>query len=109
MSVAVAVSRQFMLTARTFDLQFQLQMIAQAKMQLSQTSGQLFTLSDALDPELPFAQMLMERMAVLQTLDKGLELQSQRIQMALQAVQAELESIKKMAQENIKRAFSYMA
>ncbi|MFM7468111.1 MAG: hypothetical protein ACKO37_01230 [Vampirovibrionales bacterium] len=109
MGLAASAARQYMLTARNLDLQFQLQMIAQAKQQLSQTSSQMFNLSDSLDPELPFSQLLQERVSNLFMIDKALEMQSQRIQTAMQMVQAELESVKKMVQNNIKSAMNYMS
>jgi capsule polysaccharide export protein KpsE/RkpR len=94
-----------MLTARQSDLELMGQFINQARMQLANTVGALFTISANLEPESPQAQALQARIAAIQAIDKALELQLRRVDTQRDAVQTEIEAVKKVISKNIASTF----
>ena len=105
MGFAASQARYMMLTARKSDLELQGQMINQARMALANSSGTLFQLISNLDPESPEAVQLQARVAALQSLDKSLELQLRRVDTQHNAVQTEVEAVKKVIDKNIESTF----
>ncbi|MFM7389427.1 MAG: hypothetical protein ACKO34_02235 [Vampirovibrionales bacterium] len=98
---------QLMLTlSRVSDLQFQSQLITQAKLNMQNTVGTLFTLSSNLEPNSPYMQALNARLMYFQQVEKAMDLQLQRIQTQLQAMQTMQEGLRKVLTENIKATFS---
>jgi capsule polysaccharide export protein KpsE/RkpR len=94
-----------MLTARQNDLELMGQFINQARMQLANTVGALFTISANLEPESPQAQALQARIAAIQAIDKALELQLRRVDTQRDAVQTEIDAVKKVIGKNIASTF----
>jgi hypothetical protein len=94
--------------SRMLDLQFQQQMINQALMQMSSTVGSLFSMSSNLEPNSPTAQALNAQLAVVQTVEKGLTLQLQRISVELKMIEAESEGLNKIVDNNIKSSFKLL-
>ena len=109
MGFAASQARYMMLTARKSDLELQGQMINQARMALANSSGTLFQLISNLDPESPEAVQLQARVAALQSLDKSLELQLRRVDTQHNAVQTEVEAVKKVIDKNIESTFKTFA
>jgi capsule polysaccharide export protein KpsE/RkpR len=109
MGFAASQARWLQLTARKSDLELQGQLINQARMQLANTSGALFTLTANLDPESPTAQALNTRIASIQTIDKSLEMQLRRIDTQREAVQTEVDAVKKVITKNIEGTFKTFA
>ena len=105
MGFAASQARYMMLTARKSDLELMGQFINQARLQLANITGVLFTVSSNLDPETPEAQSLQARIAAIQALDKALELQLRRIDTQHEAVSTEIEAVRKVIGKNIASTF----
>jgi DNA repair ATPase RecN len=102
---AASQARFLALTLRKSDLELTGQQINQSRMQLSNVSNQLFTLVSNLEPESPEAVQLQLRISALQTLDKSLELQLRRVDSQREAVQTEIDAVKKVIGKNIESTF----
>jgi len=94
-----------MLTARKSDLELQGQFINQARLSLANITGALFTVSSNLAPEGPEAQALQARIAAIQAIDKALELQLRRVDTQRDAVQTEIDAVRKVIGKNIDSTF----
>ena len=105
MGFAASQARYLTLTARKSDLELQGQFINQARLQLANTVGALFTITANLEPESPTAQALQARIAAIQAIDKALELQLRRIDTQREAVQTEIDAVQKVIQKNIASTF----
>lgn len=105
MGFAASQARFMSLTARKSDLELQGQFINQSRMQLANVTGNLFTISSNLEPESPEAQQLQARIAAIQAVDKSLELQLRRVDTQHDAVQTEIDAVRKVISKNIEGTF----
>ena len=105
MGFAASQARYMMLTARRSDLELQGQFINQARLQLANITGALFTIASNLEPESPETQQLQARVAAIQAIDKSLELQLRRVDTQRDAVQTEIDAVRKVIQKNIESTF----
>jgi capsule polysaccharide export protein KpsE/RkpR len=105
MGFAASQARFMMLTARKSDLELQGQFINQARMQMANITGALFTIASNLEPESPEAQQLQARVAAIQAIDKSLELQLRRVDTQHDAVQTEIDAVRKVIGKNIEGTF----
>jgi hypothetical protein len=102
---AASQARYLALTLRKSDLELTGQQINQSRMQLSNISTQLFTLLSNLEPDSPEAVQLQLRISALQSLDKSLELQLRRVDSQREAVQTEVDAVRKVIGKNIESSF----
>ena len=109
MGFAASQARYMILTARKSDLELQGQFINQARLSLANITGALFTISANLEPESPEAQQLQARIAAIQAIDKALELQLRRVDTQRDAVQTEIEAVRKVIGKNIESTFKTFA
>lgn len=107
MGFAASSARLYMLIARKSDLEFQLQMINQARMRLSNTIDKLFMTGDW-DPNNPVVKKFEALQASIQQQDKRLEIMANRINTQHEAVQTEIESVRKVISGNIQSSFKLM-
>ena len=105
MGFAASQARLLILSAYTQDLELQGQFINQARLQLANSVGQLFSISSDLSPENPVARQIQASIAAIQSLDKSLELQLRRLDSQRRAAQTELETVQKYLQKNIENSF----
>lgn len=105
MGFAASQGRYVMLTARQSDLELQGQFINQAKMQIANITGSLFQATTSLEPESPEAQMIQQRIAAIQTIEKTLDMQLKRLDTQRNAIMTEMESVKKVIDKNIAQTF----
>lgn len=105
MGFAASQARYMMLTARKSDLELQGQFINQARLSLANVTGALFTISSNLEPESPEAAQLQARIAAIQAVDKALELQLRRVDTQRDAVQTEIDAVRKVIGKNIESTF----
>jgi uncharacterized membrane protein len=105
MGFAASQARFMALTARKSDLELQGQFINQARMQLANVTGSLFTIGSNLEPDSAEAQLLQARIAAIQAIDKSLELQLRRVDTQHEAVQTEIEAVRKVISKNIESTF----
>lgn len=109
MGFAASQARYMILTSRKSDLELQGQFINQARLSLANITGALFTISANLEPESPEAQQLQARIAAIQAIDKALELQLRRVDTQRDAVQTEIDAVRKVIGKNIESTFKTFA
>lgn len=109
MGFAASQARYLMLTARKSDLELTGQQINQARMQLANITGQLFSITANLEPDSPQAMQLQARIASLQAFDKALELQLRRVDTQREAVMTEIDAVRKVIGKNIESTFKTFA
>jgi hypothetical protein len=94
--------------ARTSDLEWQIQLITQSLMQMTNTTGALFTLSADLEPESPTYQSIMTRLNGIQMNEKSLSFQKQRIEQQYKALEKERDSLKSLLDKGVEQ-FKYLS
>ncbi|MBY0449378.1 MAG: hypothetical protein K2X01_01970 [Cyanobacteria bacterium] len=109
MGLAASQSRFLSLTARKNDLELTGQQINQSRLQVANVTNQLFNVVATLDPDSTQALQLQNRIQSLQTLDKALELQLRRVDTQQQAVQTEIDAVRKVIDKNIDITFKAFA
>lgn len=109
MGLAASQSRYLVLTARKNDLELTGQQINQSRLELANVTNDLFNTSTTLDPDSAESIRIQLRINALQSLDKALELQLRRVDTQQQAVQTELEAVKKVIDKNIELTFKTFA
>ncbi len=109
MGLAASQSRFLMLTARKSDLELTGQQINQSRLQLANITNDLFNVASNLDPDTDEAIQIQLRINSLQSLDQGLELQLRRVDTQQQAVQTEIEAVRKVIDKNIDLTFKTFA
>lgn len=109
MGLAASQSRFLMLTARKSDLELTGQQINQSRLQLANITNDLFNVASQLDPDTDEAIQIQLRINSLQSLDQGLELQLRRVDTQQQAVQTEIEAVRKVIDKNIDLTFKTFA
>jgi hypothetical protein len=78
-------------------------------MRLADITNQMFTASSNLSPGSPESQGLQMRIAALQAFDKSLELLLRRVDTQRDAVQTEIEAVRKVIGKNIEQTFKTFA
>lgn len=109
MGLAASQARYLTLTARKNDLELTGQQINQSRLQLSNITNDLFNTATTLDPDSKESIQIQLRINSMQTLDKSLELQLRRVDTQQQAVQTELDSVKKVIDKNVELTFKTFA
>lgn len=109
MGLAASQARYLTLTARKSDLEFTGQQINQSRTQLANIVNNLFTISANLDPDSDAAIAIQLRINSIQALDQGLELALRRVDTQQEAVQTEMEAVKKVIDKNIDLTFKTFA
>ncbi len=109
MGLAASQSRYLVLTSRKNDLELSGQQINQSRLELANIQNDLFNTSTNLNPESAQAIQIQLRINAIQSLDKGLELQLRRVDTQQQAVQTELDAVKKVIDKNIELTFKVFA
>ncbi len=109
MGLAASQSRYLLLTARKSDLELTGQQINQSRLQLANVMNDLFNVSTTLDPDSDEAIKIQLRINATQSLDQALELQLRRVDTQQQAVQTEIEAVRKVIDKNIELVFKTFA
>jgi len=109
MGLAASQSRYLLLTSRKSDLELTGQQINQSRLQLANTTNNLFNTSTNLEPDSREAITLQLRINALQSLDQALELQLRRVDTQHEAVQTEIDSVKKIIDKNVEQVFKVFA
>ncbi|MCE3234936.1 MAG: hypothetical protein K0Q50_1116 [Vampirovibrio sp.] len=109
MGLAASQARYLSLTSRKTDLEFTGQQINQSRLELANVANDLFNTSTTLDPDSAEAIKIQLRINALQSLDKSLELQLRRVDTQQQAVQTELDAVKKVIDKNVEIVFKTFA
>ncbi len=109
MGLAASQSRYLSLTARKNDLELTGQQINQSRLTLANVQNDLYNSSTNLEPDSDDAIRIQLRITAIQSLDKALELQLRRVDTQQQAVQTELEAVKKVIDKNVELTFKTFA
>jgi hypothetical protein len=109
MGLAASQSRYLVLTARKNDLELTGQQINQSRLQLANITNDLFNTATTLEPDSDEAIKIQLRINAMQSLDQSLELQLRRVDTQQQAVQTELEAVKKVIDKNVELTFKTFA
>ena len=105
MGLAASQARYLALTARKSDLELTGQQINQSRLQLANVTNQLFTAVSNLEPDSDEAVQIQLRINALQSLDNSLELQLRRVDTQHEAVQTEIDAVKKVIGKNVEGTF----
>jgi len=109
MGLAASQARFLTLTARKSDLELTGQQINQSRLTLANVANDLFNISSTLDPDSNEAIQIQLRINSIQSLDKALELQLRRVDTQQEAVQTEIESVRKVIDKSIDLVFKTFA
>ena len=109
MGLSASQARQMSLLAQKNDLELTAQQINQERLRMANQTNELFNLSSNLDPNSSESIQLNLRINAIQSLDKALQLQLERVNTTYKAVDAELSSIKKLIDKSIDSIFKTFA
>jgi hypothetical protein len=109
MGLSASQARQLSLLAQKNDLELTAQQINQERLRMANQTNELFNLSSNLDPNSSESIQLNLRINAIQSLDKALQLQLERVNTTYKAVDAELSSIKKLIDKSIDSIFKTFA
>lgn len=107
MGMATSQLRLMYLSAYRLDLEYKIQLITEAKMNLSKTCTDLLNVGTDLDSDDPMVKMLEARKERLNQMEKKLDMQLQQYQNKLKMIETEYGSCESMLQKNIERSFKY--
>jgi hypothetical protein len=109
MGFAASSARLYMLLARKMDLEFQLQQINQARLRLTNVLDKLYASAQSLEPENSAVILQEQFMERVQNQDKRLELIANRIQLQHQAINTEVDGLRKIISKSIESTFKLQA
>lgn len=107
MGYAVATIRLMYLNAQRLDLEYKVQLISDAKMNLSRTITDLMNVGTDLEPDSPVVKKLEQRKERLYLLEKKLDQQMEQYKIRLRAIEAEQQGCEEMINKNVQRSFKY--
>ena len=107
MGMATSQLRLMYLNAYRLDLEYKIQLITEAKLNLSKTCTDLLNVGTDLDSDDPILKQLEARKERLNQMEKKLDMQMEHYQNKLKMVDTEYSSCEQMLQKNIERSFKY--
>ncbi len=107
MGMATAQLRLMYLNAYRLDLEYKVQLISEAKMNLSKTCTDLLNVGSDLDSDDPLVKKLEARKERLNVMEKQLDMKMEQYKQKLQMIETEYQSCEQMLQKNIERSFKY--
>ena len=105
--MATSQLRLMYLNAYRLDLEYKMQLITEAKMNLSKTCTDLINVGTDLDADDPMVKMLEARKERLNIMEKKLDMQLQEYKDKLKMIDTEFDSCDQLLQKNIERSFKY--
>lgn len=109
MGLATSQLRLMQLMLHRMDLQYKVQLISEAKMNLSKTCTDLLNVGTDLDSDDPMLKKLEARKERLNMMEKKLDTQMAQYNTRLDMINAEYDACKGMLDKNIERSFKYHA
>ena len=107
MGYAVAAMEAMSLNAERLDLEYKVQLIADAKMNLGKTISDLLQVGTDLEPDSPVVKKLEQRKERLHMLEKKLDMQMEQYKQRLRAIDIAYQSCEQMMQKNLQKSFSF--
>ena len=105
MGLSASQSRYLMITARMNEVTLTGQQINQSRLQLSNQTNELFSTATTLDPDSNQAIHIQLEINKIANLDRSLEMQLRRVDTLQQALQTELEAVKKVIDKSIEQIY----
>ena len=105
MGLATSTMRLMYLNAYRLDLEYKIQLITEAKMNLSRTVTDLLNVGTDLDSDDPIVKKLEARKERLNIMEKKLDMQLQEYQHKLKMIDEEMNSCQGLIDKNIKMSF----
>jgi hypothetical protein len=109
MGLSASQARLNSLTAEKTDLELTAQQINQERLRLANETSKLFNLNSNLDPKGSESLKLNLKINSIQSLDKSMLIQQERVNSYYKAVDAELSSLRKLIDKNIDGIFKTFA
>ena len=109
MGMATSQLRLMQLMLHKLDLEYKVQLISEAKMNLSKTCTDLLNVGADLDSDDPMVKQLEARKERLNAMEKKLDAQMAQYNTRLKMINSEYDSCKQMLDKNIERSFKYAA
>lgn len=107
MGMATSQLRLMYLNAYRLDLEYKIQLISEAKMNLAKTCTDLLNVGTDLDADDPLVKKLEARKERLNVMEKQLDMKMEHYKQTLQMIETEYSSCEQMLQKNIERSFKY--
>lgn len=107
MGMATSQLRLMYLSAYRLDLEYKIQLITEAKMNLSKTCTDLINVGTDLDADDPMVKKLEARKERLNVMEKKLDMQMQQYKTKLNMINTEYDSCKGILDKSIERSFKY--
>ena len=107
MGLLTASMRMFTLNSQRLDLEYKIQLVTQAKSDLTSQDAQLVNAGTDLSADSPVLKQLEARKERLHLLEKRLDQQLMQYQSQLKMVETELASCKAQFDSNVKSSCSY--
>ena len=107
MGMATSQLRLMHLLLYRLDLEYKVQLIADAKMNLGRTISDLLQVGTDLEPDSPVVKKLEQRKERLHLLEKKLDMQMEQYKQRLRAIDVAYQSCEQMMQKNVQKAFSF--
>lgn len=104
--LAAAIRKQYLIASKN-ELQYKIQLITQAKMELSKSVSDLLNVGTDLDPENPVVKQLEQRKEKLNLLEKKLDMEMNEYKERLEMIEAEEKSCEEMFKSGVQSSFSY--
>lgn len=101
MGLLTASMRTSYLNSQRLDLEYKIQLVSQAKVDLAQQSSELVNAGTDLDPNSPVVKQLEARKEKLHLLEKKLDQQMLQYQNKLALINSEYQSAQKMFTSNV--------
>lgn len=108
MGFAANSARLYMLISRQRDLELEAHFISQHRLYLANAMSQFIDMQARYEPGSDPARLLDARIRQLQQADKAMELHLNRITNQSKAIEQEVESTRKIIDNNIKSSFGLM-
>ena len=107
MGMATSQLRLMYLNAYRLDLEYKIQLITEAKMNLAKSCTDWINVGTDLDADDPMVKKLEARKERLNIMEKKLDMQLQEYKDKLKMIDTEFDSCDQLLQKNIERSFKY--
>lgn len=105
MGLLTSTMRLTYLNSYRLDLEYKMQLVSTAKLELSSSINDLLNVGTNLEPDSPEAKALEKRKERLYLVEKKLDEQVQRYQMQLKMVEAEIQQVQQTFDKNIQMTY----
>ncbi len=105
MGLIISTMRLIQLNTMRLNLEYKMSLVNSTRMSLTASTGDLQTLGTDLDPQSAEAKALQQRQERLKAVEIRLEEQSQRYQVQLKMIEAEIQTLNQSIDSNISMSY----